>query len=357
MSRGKLDKLIFLLPEGTDGALITSDINRRYFTGMKSSAGTVAVFRDKAYLIIDFRYYEKACGAVSDCEVILQDKLSRQLKELFDRHGAKKIAVETHTMTLYEFSNFKKLLPEYDFDVSDTLSNGIVSLRAVKEEHEIEKIKAAQRIAEKAFENVLNYIKPGQTEKEIALLLENHMLQNGAEAISFDTIALSGKNTSLPHGVPSDKPLERGEFVLMDFGAVYEGYHSDMTRTICIGEPDEEMRRVYGVVLHAQLEALKAVQAGIKGSELDKAARDIIAQNGYKDYFGHSLGHGVGMEIHEFPTASPQSDAILAENMIVTVEPGIYLPQKFGVRIEDFVVVSENGCENMTKTPKELLCL
>ena len=353
----RIKKLTELLPKEIDCALITSDINRRYFTGMKSSAGVVAVFRDKAYLIIDFRYFEKALATVDTCEVIQQANLTNQLKSLCEKHKAKTIAVETHTMTIHELESYKKTLSAMDFDTSDHLSDLITGLRAIKDSEELEKIKEAQRIAEKAFDNVLNYIQVGKTEKEIAFILDSFMLQNGAEALSFDTIALFGKNTSLPHGVPSNEKLCNGEFILMDFGAVYEGYHSDMTRTVCIGEPSDKMRSVYDIVLQAQHAALQAAHAGIKGHELDEIARNVISSNGYGEQFGHSLGHGVGMEIHEFPNAAPKNQTIFQENMVMTVEPGIYLTQEFGVRIEDFVVIKNGGCENMTKSLKNLLCL
>ncbi len=353
----RFQKLTELLPKEIDCALITSDVNRRYFTGFKSSAGVAAVFKDKAYLIIDFRYFEKATSTVKNCEVIELKKLMEQLKQLCEKHNAKTIAVETHTMTIHELNAYKNSLSSINFDVSDTLSNLINSLRSVKDKEEIESIKQAQKIAENAFDNVLNYIIAGKTEKEVAFALDSFMLQNGAEGLSFDTIVLFGKNSSLPHGVPSDKKLCKGEFVLMDFGAVYEGYHSDMTRTICFGEPTEKMRTIYEIVLHAQEAALSSVHSGMKGLELDKIARDSISNMGYGEQFGHSLGHGVGMEIHEFPNASPVSETILQDNMVITVEPGIYLPQEFGVRIEDFVVVKSDGCENMTKTSKKLICL
>ncbi len=183
------------------------------------------------------------------------------------------------------------------------------------------------------------------------------MLSHGAEALSFDTIALSGANTSLPHGVPSDKRVESGDFVLLDFGAVVDGWHSDMTRTFCVGEPTDEMRKVYDIVLRAQLAGIEAVKAGIDGKALDAVSRKVIADEGYGRFFGHSLGHGVGMEIHESPYASPSVNNIINEDSVVTVEPGIYLEGKFGVRIEDFVIVTKDGCINMTEAPKELVCL
>jgi Xaa-Pro aminopeptidase len=181
------------------------------------------------------------------------------------------------------------------------------------------------------------------------------MLEKGAEGISFDTIALAGENTSMPHGVPSDKKVKNGEFVLMDFGAVYNGYHSDMTRTVCVGTPDEEMEKIYNIVLTAQEKAIAAAKAGISGKELDGIARRHICDAGYGEYFGHSLGHGVGLEIHERPNLSPMSEKILVPGNIVTVEPGIYIPDKYGCRIEDMVLITENGIMNFTKSPKELI--
>lgn len=353
----KLQKLFNRLPSGIDAAFITSDVNRRYFSGMKSSAGTIIAFREKAYLLIDFRYFEKASATVKNCEVLLLKNIKEQISELLKKHGAKTTAVETHSMTLHEFAGLKEKFPETEFVTEDVLSDAINELRAEKSPEEISKIKQAQKIAEEAFDNVLDFIKVGRTEKEIAFALDSYMLTNGAEGISFDTIALCGSTTSLPHGVPSEKEVSAGEFVLMDFGAVYDGYHSDMTRTVCVGEPTDKMRNVYNIVLEAQEKALSAARAGMMGSELDKISRDIIAENGYGAYFGHSLGHGVGMEIHEFPNASPNSKAVLAENTVITVEPGIYLPGEFGVRIEDFAVLTKQGCENLTNSPKNLILL
>lgn len=353
----KIKKLFEGISEETDAVLITSDINRRYFTGMKSSAGTVLGFRDKAYLIIDFRYIEKARSCAENCEVIEQKDLFGQIRELLNVHNARNVAVEAMEITLHQLHLFEKKLHEFNFIKTDELSNTIYDLRTVKSSAEIEKIKKAQEIAEHAFDEVLKFIKPGVTEREIALVLDNAMLSAGAEALSFETIALTGKNTSMPHGVPGEDKVKKGDFVLMDFGAVYDGYHSDMTRTVCVGEPDAEMKEVYSIVLAAQAKALKAVRSGITGSELDRKARSVIEEYGYGDNFGHSLGHGVGMEIHEFPNASAKSERVLKENMVVTVEPGIYLPGKFGVRIEDFVVVTENSCENLTKCPKNLIIL
>lgn len=340
----------------TDCAVIFDDTDRRYFTGMKSSDGTLVVFRDCAYLIIDSRYYEKASKIVKGCKVLLQVDLYLQLNKLIAKHSAGKVSVDFSKLTVEELKSMQKML-SCEIDYSGSLASCIKAIRAVKRQEEIDCMIAAQRIAEKGLEYMLEFIKPGRTEREIQLELDFYMLSHGAEALSFDTIALSGANTSMPHGVPSDKKVAAGEFVLMDFGAVVEGYHSDMTRTVCVGEPDEEMQKVYDVVLRAQLEGIRNVKAGIKASDLDGIARKIITDAGYGKCFGHSLGHGVGMDIHETPFASPKSKDMLEENMIVTVEPGIYIPDRFGVRIEDFVIVKQNGCVNMTEAPKELICI
>lgn len=352
-----IEKLQSKIPDSCTGAVITDDINRRYFTGMKSSAGTLLVFPEKAYLIIDFRYIEKARNTVKNCEVILQEGgIYRQINKIMTKHNAKSVLIDDKNCTVSQLNAFKQNLKAKVIS-DNTLSKAITQIRTVKTGDEINKIIEAQRIAEKGFEHMLDFIRPGRTEREIQLELDYFMLTHGAEALSFDTIALSGANTSLPHGVPGDKEVQKGEFVLMDFGAVVDGYHSDMTRTVCVGQPTEEMEKVYGIVLQAQLAALDKLKAGIKGSGFDKIARDIIESEGYGDNFGHSLGHGVGVEIHEAPTASPNNDNILLENSIITVEPGIYLPGKFGVRIEDFAVVKSDGCVNLTKAEKNLIKL
>ena len=324
---------------------------------MKSSAGMLLIFKECAYLIIDFRYIEKARNTVKNCTVMEQENLTEQINSLMKKHNAKSLAVESMDMTLSRMSFLEKKFPDIEFIKSDELSNNIYDMRTIKSTEEIEKIHKAQEIAEKAFDEILGFIRPGVTEREIALKLDNCMLENGAEGLSFETIALAGANTSMPHGVPGNYKVKNGDFVLMDFGAVYDGYHSDMTRTVCVGQSSEKMGKIYDILLKAQLEALKKVKSGITGSELDGYARDIIDESGYGDFFGHSLGHGVGMEIHEFPTASSKSETILKENMVVTVEPGIYLPGEFGVRIEDFVVVTENSHQNLTNCPKKLIIL
>lgn len=324
---------------------------------MKSSAGVVLAFRKCAYLIIDFRYIEKAKASVKTAYVIEQKKLFAQINELLCDHSAKNIAIEAKDITVSNLNLYKKELSDININDTDMLSNAISELRAIKEKNEIECIKKAQLIAEKAYDNILGIIREGMTEREIALELDRQMLLNGAESLSFDTIVLSGVNTSMPHGVPSDKRICKSEFILMDFGAVYNGYHSDMTRTICLGEPTPKMKKVYETVLNAQLACLEKARAGITGCELDRIARSIIEDAGYGEKFGHSLGHGVGMEIHEAPNVSPSCQRILKSGNVVTIEPGIYLEGEFGVRIEDFVILTEKGNVNLTKCAKNILSL
>ncbi|MBR3630225.1 MAG: aminopeptidase P family protein [Oscillospiraceae bacterium] len=353
----RIDRLRALLAGKADCALVTDDINRRYLTGMKSSAGYVLVFPEEAYLIIDFRYIEKAHEIVKTCTVLQQEPgVLRQLGSLMRRHGAKTCALESMSLTLQRADTFRKI-EGVEFLTDNTLSQALYDLRTVKEPEEIVRIKAAQQIAEEALERLLQTLHAGMTEREVAIELDFNMRRLGAEDLSFETIALTGAHTSMPHGVPDDRVIEPDSFVLMDFGAVVEGYHSDMTRTVCVGTPTEEMREIYHIVRTAQNAGLAAARPGITGRELDAAARDIIRDAGYGDAFGHSLGHGVGLEIHEYPVAAPSRTQILAPGNVVTIEPGIYLPGKFGIRIEDFVQINENGCENLTKIPNTLICV
>ncbi len=358
MTEQRIQNLIKLLQGKADCALITDDINRRYLTGMKSSAGYVLVFPEQSYLLIDFRYIEKAREVVKHCEVIEQQSgVFRQFDELFRKHHAKTIAVEAQSLTVQRCENLKNHMKNYEFLTDNTLSQALYDLRTVKSSEELTKIKAAQKIAEDALATLLEKLHPGMTEIQAALELDFYMRSHGAEDLSFETIALTGAHTSMPHGVPDERRIQNGDFVLMDFGAVVDGYHSDMTRTVCIGQPSEEMRFVYETVRTAQDAARAAAKSGITGKALDAVARDVIRNAGYGEYFGHSLGHGVGLEIHEYPVATPSRDNILPAGGVVTIEPGIYLPGKFGVRIEDFVHITKNGCENLTNIPNSLICL
>ena len=238
-----------------------------------------------------------------------------------------------------------------------TLDNMICALRAVKQPFEVEKIKAAQKIAEDAFSYICTFIKPGKTEREVALALDYYMLSHGAEALSFETIVVSGAKTSMPHGVPGKNRIQNGDFVTMDFGAVVGGYHSDMTRTVAVGSVTQKQKEVYETVLRAQNAVMDALRSGLSCAAADKVARDVIGKAGYGAYFTHSTGHGVGVEIHEYPSLAPHGKSVLTVGNVVTDEPGIYLPGEFGVRIEDMALITENGRENLTTAPKELIIL
>lgn len=345
-----------------DAVLVVSPENRLYLTGFASSDGFLLVSAGRAFFITDSRYIEAARNAVRSCEVVLQGNTPRrQIAELFAELRAQTVGVEASRMTVRELKLLESEPREFNIDASSETDELIGSLRLVKSKCEIASLRAAQRIAESALTDVLGFIRPGVTEREIALRLDFYMLSHGAQALSFETIAVSGKNSSMPHGVPTDKRVEKGDFVTMDFGAVVNGYHSDMTRTVAVGSVSEKQREVYETVLSAQKTALEALRPGLARIDADAAARGVIEKAGYGAYFGHSTGHGVGIEIHEPPALTPvrseESEKPLQEGNVLTVEPGIYLPGEFGVRIEDFVVITGDGYENLTEAEKELLIL
>ncbi|MBR4858746.1 MAG: aminopeptidase P family protein [Clostridia bacterium] len=335
--------------------LIVSPENRRWLTGFASSDGYLLVTKTEAVFLVDSRYIEAAQKQIAVCESVLLTSLSAQLPEYIKNFGITALYTEAQRLSVADFEEIKSIssCP----CVADKADGVIDSLRRIKTEIEKSKILKAQAIAERAFDRILDFIKIGVTEREIALELDFFMLKNGAECVSFETIAVSGKNSSMPHGVPCDKKIEKGDFITLDFGAVVDGYHSDMTRTVAVGEVSSKQAEVYETVLSAQLKSLEALKAGVPCFDADAAARNIISNAGYGKYFGHGTGHGVGIEIHEAPRLSPKSDAILKAGDIVTVEPGIYLPDEFGVRIEDMAFITENGFENLTKSPKSLIIL
>lgn len=350
-----LEKLCATLGEGRC-ALITDEINRRYFTDFPASDGFLLAFKDGAVFATDSRYIEAARNRITSCQV-LETGAGARVRDLAEKHGCKKILIQSGKVTVAQLRGYEKSLAGLEIISDDTLDNVVDELRSVKSEEEKEKIVKAQRIAERAFEHILSFIKPGVSERDISLELDYFMLRNGAEALSFETIAVSGKNSSMPHGVPGDKKIEKGDFITMDFGAVVEGYHSDMTRTVAVGSVSEKQKKVYDIVLKAKNVCLRGLREGITGKEADALARDIIAAEGYGANFGHGTGHGVGMEIHEKPNLSPRNEKPLRRGEIVTVEPGIYLPGEFGVRIEDMAFITGDGCENLTKAPEELIVL
>ena len=336
-----------------DAALITCPLNCRYLGGVDYTDGFLLITKENAYLFADSRYIEVAKrDAAADFEVMLLSGRRSSLIKALLKEGSV-IGYEDGVMPCAELSAYKEAMPEYSFAAAGGVTE---KLRNVKDSFEKESIIKAQRIAERALEHVLGIITPDVTEREVALELDYFMRKNGSEGVAFDTIAVSGANSSLPHGVPTDKKLGYG-FLTMDFGAKVNGYCSDMTRTVCIGKPDAEMERLYNTVLSAQCAALEFISAGKKCADADKVARNIIDGAGYKGLFGHSLGHGVGLYIHEDIHVSPRSEQVLEAGNVVTVEPGIYVEGKYGVRIEDMVYVTESGCENLTRAEKKLTFL
>lgn len=354
MKRKELQELLLEAPY--DALVLTSEVNRRYATGFHSTAGAVYLSAKQAVFYTDFRYVEAARAAVTDFEVReigVGRSYTAAINELIEQDGVRTVALEDETLTYAEYTKWATALHATVMRLEDSIAR----LRVTKEDDEVEKIVAAQRIAEQALEEVMNDIRVGVTEKEIAARLTYLMLHYGAENMSFDPIVVSGANSSKPHGVPTDKTIAAGDFVTMDFGCIVDGYCSDMTRTVAVGHVTEEMQRVYDVVLDAQLAGIACCKAGVSGREVDGAARRVIEAAGYGDAFGHGFGHGVGLEIHEAPTASSRADALLPAGSILTAEPGIYLPGKFGVRTEDMLYVIEDGCINLTEAPKTLCIL
>ena len=343
---------------GLDAMLLTGEANRFYASGFHSygTDGVALVTAKKAYYFTDSRYPEAALRYVQGAEVreIGHGRgYGALLEEAVTEQHIRRMGFEDAYMTVQDHERYRKALSCDLVPATDLLWQ----LRMVKDEEELEAMVAAQRIAERALEDILEEIRPGVTEKEIAARLQYLMLHYGASDMSFDPIVVSGPNGSLPHGVPSEKTIQQGEFVTMDFGCVYHGYCSDMTRTVAVGFATEEMQTVYQTVLSAQEAGIAAARAGLTGREVDGAARAVISAAGYGAYFGHSFGHGVGVEIHEAPNASPMNEKPLPAGAVISAEPGIYLPGRLGVRIEDVILLTEDGCRNLTKAPKDLIVL
>ena len=339
-----------------EALIVISGVNRFYFTGFSSSAGTLLITKNSADFFIDFRYFEKAKKTIHHCKLSLANRLYDQLRERMVANGIKRVYVENSSMTLEQFKAFQERIPDCTFSFDNKFDQLILQLRSQKSSDEVACIKAAQKITDQTFSYILNRIR-GRTEREIMLDMEFYMRKQGSEGVAFDTIVVSGKNSSLPHGVPSDKLIENGDFVTLDFGAVFNGYCSDMTRTIAVGEINEQQRHVYQTVLTAQEKALLAIEPGKICKTIDDAARSYISEQGFGENFGHGLGHSVGVEIHESPCFNTVDETRLSPGMVLTVEPGIYLPDCFGVRIEDMVYITENGYENLTASPKNLIII
>ena len=340
---------------GVDAMLITSQPGEFYATGFYGE-GIVLVTPGEVVYITDSRYIEAAQKTVTGAtiHVVGQGRgYISFLNEAIDRLGLKTLGVEERYLSLADYRRYESDLHAQLVPAGDLL----LELRAAKDDYEIDCLIQAQRISERAFHAILPFLKPGVTEREVAAKLTYDMLRFGASKNSFDPIVVSGPNGSLPHGVPGDRAIQAGDFVTMDFGCIWGGYCSDMTRTVAVGQPSEEMVKVYELVLKAQLAGIAASKAGAPGKDIDAAARKVIEDGGYGPYFGHGYGHSVGLEIHEGPNANTREETPMPVGAVVSAEPGIYLPGKFGVRIEDMVIMEENGCQNITKAPKELIIL
>ncbi len=335
-----------------DALLLTGIYNISYITGTRGDDLNILITKDRAFVITDFRYREMA-QALTWLEYF-ETNAKKPFTELLKEVPFTTLGVEKDNITLGRFLAAKDALPDRKL----VAVSGIVeALRTVKDEDEQRRIAAAERLGDEAFSHMLGFIKGGLTEAEVAAELEHYLRSHGASGLSFSTIAVSGPNSSYPHGVPGLRKLQNGDFLTLDFGCVLNGYCSDMTRTVAIGQPSDEMRKVYDTVLRAQLNACEKIRAGLTGIQCDAFARDVIEEAGYGPYFGHSLGHGLGLQVHEEPRFSTVWDKVIPEDSVVSIEPGVYLPGRFGVRIEDLAIIKADGIINLACSPKGLIML
>ena len=352
-----IEKYQSLLETGeVDALLLTSVYNRLYAAQYRVAEGVAVVTREGAYYFTDSRYIEAAEKNLPGFTVRMTHPGSSEIErinEVIGEHTIKKLGFEENDMTYGDYLRYNEALHA----VLVPMQAKIDAFRATKEPWEIELMRKAQAITDQTFSELCKIIQAGMTEKELEAELLYRLYKHGAEGPSFDPIVVSGPNTSLPHGVPGERKLEFGDFITMDFGCIYGGYCSDMTRTVALGFVSEEMDKVYKTVLKAQLAGIAATKAGVAGRDIDGAARKVIADAGYGDYFGHGYGHSLGILIHEAPNANTRNDQPMPAGAVVSAEPGIYLPGKFGVRIEDVTVITETGCEVLTKSPKNLIIL
>ena len=339
-----------------DAILLTSEVNRFYAAEYNISEGVAIICRKRCYYFTDSRYIEAAEKNLPDFTVLMVDAAHPYVNRINDAIGendVKVIGFEENYLTYAEYLLYSQHLTAELIPYQKPIS----AFREIKENWELDLMRKAQDITDKTFADMCKIIKPGKTEKELATELIYSLSKNGADGPAFSPIVITGSKTSMPHGVPGDKVVQEGDFVTMDFGAAYKGYCADMTRTVAVGYATEEMKKVYNTVLEAQLAGLAATKAGVPGKDIDGAARKVIVDAGYGAYFGHGYGHGVGIEIHEEPNPNPSNPNPMPVGAICSAEPGIYIPDKFGVRIEDVVIYTEDGYENITHSPKELIIL
>lgn len=345
------------MPDTMEAAIFCDPVHRFYLTGMRSSAGTVLVTKKKSWLIIDFRYIEDAEKKVTNCKVIEETSKYAQLRKILMEEEIHTLHVHNGVISVKEYQLMQKELSSVEIDISDQLRLLMENLRMKKDEEEIICHKKAQQITDHVFSHICNFIRPGMTELEISQEIGVMLTRLGSDDRNFNFIVASGENSSLPHGFATNRIVQNGDFVTMDFGAVYGGYLADMTRTIAVGHVSLEQKKVYETVLEAQKRALDKICPGAVCREIDAVARNYIYEKGYKGTFSHGLGHSVGVEVHENPRFNEQCEDKLIPGIVITVEPGIYLKGRFGVRIEDMIVVRENGIENLAMSTKNLIIL
>ncbi|PRS87038.1 M24 family metallopeptidase [Bacillus velezensis] len=352
----KLEKLRNLFGQlDIDGMLVTSSANLQYMTGFTGSSGLAVISKERAAFITDFRYTEQAKRQVKGFDIIEHGgSLIQTAADTILEYGIKKLGFEQNSMTYGTYASYQAVLQEAEMV---PVADSVEKLRLIKSSEEIKILEEAAKIADDAFEHILTFIKPGISEISVANELEFYMRRQGADGSSFDMIVASGVRSSLPHGVASGKLIEKGDLVTLDFGAYYKGYCSDITRTVAVGEPSDKLKEIYQVVYDAQALGVLHIKPGMTGKEADALTRDHITAKGYGQYFGHSTGHGFGMEVHESPGLSFRSSAVLEPGMAVTVEPGIYIPEVGGARIEDDIIITDDGNRTITHSPKELIIL
>ena len=350
MVKEVLDKI------GADALIVTDPINMRYISGF-SGEGILYISDVHSIIITDSRYTE-AAEAQSDFDVIEENAGHRRLvilSELVAQENAQTLGFEDTSITYSEYEKYSSALNKIKKWIP--LGTALNDLRLIKTDEEVIFMEKASEIADEAFKGLLRTIKPGMTELEGAAELEYRMKRLGAADVSFPTIFAAGRHSSMPHAVPNDYKIQNGDFITIDFGCKYNGYCSDTTRTIVLGEASKKQKEIYEIVLRAHKNALKSICPGVTGAQVDAAARNVITDEGYGKYFGHATGHGVGLYIHEEPRFAPNVKTVYKKGMTGTVEPGIYLPGEFGVRIEDMIIVTDTGCRSFTKLPKELICI
>ncbi|HDR3342810.1 TPA: aminopeptidase P family protein [Bacillus cereus] len=339
---------------GIDGLLITKKENRQYATNFTGSAGVVLIAVHKAIFITDFRYVDQAKTEIKAAEIIMhKGNLEEEVANQVSKLKIQKLGIEDNNMTLQQFKKLQKYIHTEMVPVCEIIED----IRLIKDTSEIETMKIAATIADEAFHHIVTFLKPGISETDVRDELEFFMRKKGATSSSFQIIVASGVRSSLPHGVASNKIIERGDIVTLDFGALYDGYCSDITRTVAIGEPSEEFQKIYNVVREALKRGTEAIKPGETAKSIDDITRNYITEHGYGQYFGHSTGHGLGLEIHEPLRLSQESKATLQEGMVVTVEPGIYIPNWGGCRIEDDIVITKDGYDVITKSNRELIII